>query len=110
MEVAGGAVEVGARTEAEDAAVFRDEPVALSVGCGGHADDGLVEVDVAGRAVERCVEREHAAVSGDEPVATGRGIGAMPTIGWLRWVLPVEPKYGAPKVKMPPSVATSRYP
>ena len=36
-------------------------------------------------------------------------IVAMPTIGWLRWMAPIEPKNGAsPKVKMPPSAATSQ--
>src|SRR5487761_1753877 len=35
----------------------------------------------------------------------------MPTIGWLRRMAPVEPKYPRwPKVKIPPSEATSQYP
>src|SRR5437899_2738569 len=35
----------------------------------------------------------------------------MPTMGWLRCVPPAEPKKPAlPKVKMPPSAATNRYP
>ena len=53
-----------------------DEPVALAVGGGGHADDGLVEVHGAGRAVEGGVaEGEDAAVTGDEPVALAVGRG-----------------------------------
>ena len=48
---AGGAVEAGV-AEGEDAAVGGHQPVALAVGRGGHAHDGLVEVDAAGRAVE----------------------------------------------------------
>src|SRR6267143_2092300 len=36
---------------------------------------------------------------------------AMPTMGWLRWIEPVEPKNLAlPKLKIPPSEATSQYP
>ena len=87
-----------------------DEPVATAVGRGGHADDGLVQVRAAHRAVERRVaEGEDAAVGGDEPVAGAVGGGAMPTIGLLRWWPPVEPKKPAsPKVKMPPSEATSQ--
>ena len=35
----------------------------------------------------------------------------MPTTGSFRTVPPVDPKNGAsPKVKMPPSAATSQYP
>jgi hypothetical protein len=33
---------------------------------------------------------------------------AMPTIGLLRGVPPIEPSKGAPKLKMPPSEATSQ--
>ena len=32
----------------------------------------------------------------------------MPTMGWLRRMLPVLPRNGAPKLKMPPSEATSQ--
>jgi hypothetical protein len=33
----------------------------------------------------------------------------MPTMGWLRRMLPVEPwKRASPKEKMPPSLATSQ--
>ena len=32
----------------------------------------------------------------------------MPTMGLFRWMLPVLPKNGALKLKMPPSVATSQ--
>ena len=64
---AGGSVEVGV-AEGEDAAVGGDEPVAVAGGCGGDADDGLVEVRGAGGAVE----------------------------------------VASPKVKMPPSAATSQ--
>ncbi len=36
---------------------------------------------------------------------------AIPTMGWLRRIAPVEPKNRAsPKAKMPPSEATSQYP
>ncbi len=35
----------------------------------------------------------------------------MPTMGRLRTMAPVEPKnWASPKVKMPPSEATSQYP
>ena len=35
----------------------------------------------------------------------------MPTIGLLRWMPPADPKNPAdPKLKMPPSDATSQYP
>ncbi len=35
----------------------------------------------------------------------------IPTIGLLRWIAPVDPKNRAsPKLKMPPSDATSQYP
>ena len=33
---------------------------------------------------------------------------SMPTIGWFRWVPPIEPRNGALKEKMPPSEATSQ--
>ena len=32
----------------------------------------------------------------------------MPTMGWLRRMLPVLPRKGAAKLKMPPSEATSQ--
>ena len=35
------------------------------------------------------------------------GVEAMPTMGWLRWMAPVEPKkLASPKLKIPPSDAT----
>src|SRR5579883_2875351 len=34
----------------------------------------------------------------------------MPTMGLLRWIEPAEPSKGAPKLKIPPSEATSQYP
>src|SRR5207302_1019450 len=53
-----------------------DQPVAVAGGGGGHADDGLVEPDVAGGAVEGGVaEGEDAAVGGDQPVAVAGGGG-----------------------------------
>src|SRR4029077_663770 len=62
--------------EGEDAAVGGDQPVAAAVGGGGHADDGLVEVEAAGGAVEPGVaEGEDAAVGGDEPVVAPGGGG-----------------------------------
>ena len=38
------------------------------------------------------------------------GVAAMPTIGWLSFIDPVEPKKDAPgpKAKMPPSEADSQ--
>src|SRR5579872_173723 len=37
------------------------------------------------------------------------GVAAIPTIGWLRWIAPVEPKnLASPKAKIPPSLATSQ--
>ncbi len=58
-------------------AVGGHQPVAAAVRRGGHAHDGPVEVDVAGRAVEGGVaEGEDAAVGGDLPVAAAvRGGG-----------------------------------
>src|SRR5205823_10845866 len=39
------------------------------------------------------------------------GVAAIPTMGWFRRRLPVEPKKRAsPKEKMPPSAATNQYP
>ena len=78
--------------EGEDAAVVGDQPVAAAVGGGGHADDGLVEGDAAGGAVEAGVaEGEDAAVVGHQPVALAVGVAAMPTIGWLSASPPAEP-------------------
>ena len=38
-----------------------------------------------------------------------RQVAAIPTMGWLRWVPPVEPqKQALPKSKIPPSDATSQ--
>ena len=66
---AGGSVEGGV-AEGEDPSVACDEPVALAVGGGGDADDGLVEVGAASGSVEGGVaEGEDPSVSGDEPVA-----------------------------------------
>ena len=108
---AGGAVEDGV-AEGEDAAVGRDEPVAVAGRGRCHADDRLVEVDGAGGAVEGGVaEGEDAAVGRDEPVAVAGRIAAMPTMGWLRAMAPVEPwNPASPKEKMPPSDATNWYP
>ena len=71
-----------------------DQPVALARWVGGHADDRPVEVDAAGGAEEarrrrrrRC--RRRAATS---QYPRPLGVGAMPTIGWLRLIAPVEPK------------------
>ena len=96
--------------EAEHAAVGRGHPVALALFRCGHVDDRLIELDVAGRSVElRVAEREDAAVGGDQPVALVRAGGAMPTIGWLRRIAPVEPwNRASPKEKMPPSEATNQ--
>ena len=38
--------------------------------------------------------------------ARRRQLAAIPTIGWLRWDPPIEPRNGAPKSKIPPSEAT----
>ena len=66
---AGRAVEVRV-AEAEDAAVARDEPVAVTGRCRRHADDRAVERDVPGRAEVRRISRgEHAAVGRDTPGA-----------------------------------------
>ena len=56
----------------EDAAVGGDEPVALAVGRGRHADDGLVQVRAAHGAVERGVAvGEHSPIERAQPVALG---------------------------------------
>ena len=56
--------------EGEHAAVGAGQPVALSVGGRGNADDRGVERRIAERAEERrASESEHAAVGADEPVA-----------------------------------------
>src|SRR3546814_4917460 len=53
--------------EGEDPAVRGDEPVPASGGCGGHADDGLVELHGAGGVVEAGVaEREDPPVRSEE--------------------------------------------
>ena len=63
----------GGVAEREDAAVGRDEPVALAARRRGHADDRLPQPDCAGRAVEAGVaEREDAAVARNEPIALAR--------------------------------------
>jgi hypothetical protein len=39
------------------------------------------------------------------------GVAAIPTIGWFSFTAPVDPRNGAsPKLKIPPSEATSQYP
>ena len=64
---------------AEDAAVGRDQPVPVSVGGRGHADDGPVEPERTGRAEEPSVaETEDAAVGADQPVAAAVGRGDDP--------------------------------
>ena len=77
-----GQVERGGRSEepgvaeAEDAAVARRHPVAAAVGCGRHADDGLVQADAAGRTEEAGVAVvEDAPVAGYQPVALAVGGG-----------------------------------
>ena len=70
-----GAVEHGV-TEGEDAAVRCHLPVALAVGGGRHADDGLIEAPAARPAVEVGVtEGEGQAVGGHLPVAAAVGGG-----------------------------------
>ena len=57
----------------------------------------------------RVAEREDAAVGGDEPVAPPRCGCAHADDGLVQLELPVEPwKLASPKVKMPPSAATSQ--
>ena len=74
MDPAGGAVEHGI-AEAEDPAVGSDEPVALAGDRRRHADDRLVEPQVAGRPVEAGgAEGEHASVPAQEPVPLARRV------------------------------------
>ena len=96
--------------EAEDPAVGRHQPIALAVGGRGHSDYRFVEPHCPGGAVEfRVTEAEDAAVGGDEPVALPSGVEAIPTIGLLSLIAPVEPWNSAsPKLKIPPSEATSQ--
>ena len=86
----GRAVEHGVAV-VEDPAVGRHQPVAAAVGRGRHPDDGLL-VQAARRAVEHGVAVvEDPAVGGHQPVAAAVGVAAIPTMGSLRWRLPVEP-------------------
>ena len=96
--------------EGEDAAVGGDKPVTAAGRVMRHPDHGCVEMQVARGSVEvRVAEGEDAAVGGDEPVAAARGDAAMPTTGAFSRVPPMEPwKCASPKVKMPPSDATSQ--
>ena len=72
MDGAGGAVELRV-AEGEDATVGSHHPVALSIGGGRHADDGLVQMDGPGRAVEIGVAvGEHTAVGRHHPVPAAR--------------------------------------
>ena len=70
----GGGAGEGGVTEVEDAAVGRHHPVALAVGRGRHAHDGLDQVDGSGRTVEGGVaEAEDPAVGRHQPVALAVG-------------------------------------
>ncbi len=70
-----GAVERG-RAEAEDAPVLGHEPVAVAVGCGSHAHDGLVQMQVARGAEEPGVAvGEDPPVGRHQPVASAIGGG-----------------------------------
>ena len=70
-EARNGAVELRIAV-AEDPAVGCIEPVATVVFSRNDANDGPLELDAAGRAVELCgPEAEDAAVRSDEPIAVG---------------------------------------
>ncbi len=61
--------------EGEDAAVRRDEPVAVSCRCRSHADDGCVQRARSRRSEEaRVAEREHAAVGGERTSSPSRSV------------------------------------
>ena len=96
----------------EDPAVGGHQPVALGCIVRGHADDGAVQRDAPGRTGEGSVAVvEDATVGGHEASSPlPLGVTVMPLTGWLRVRLPVEPKNGASKAKIPPSEATSQYP
>ena len=71
---------------AEDAAVGGHEPVATTVRGGGHAHDGLVEVDAAGAAVELGIaEAEDPPVRGNEPVAAAIRGGRHADDRFVQW-------------------------
>jgi len=54
-------------------------------------------------------EGEDAAVGRHQPVAPPSWVADIPTMGALRWMLPVDPwNPASPKEKMPPSEATSQ--
>jgi len=94
----------------EDTAVGRHQPVPATVGGGGHADDGLVQVDGPGGPVElRRAVGEDTAVGGHQPIppVVGRHGHAHDRLvesdgaGAAAELL-------APKEKTPPSEATVR--
>src|SRR5580698_7536907 len=64
--------------ETEDPAIGSDQPVPATIGTCLHPHHGLVEVDIPGRAEERCIEREDPTVGSDQPVAPGRRISFHP--------------------------------
>ena len=96
--------------EGEDAPVGRDDPVAVP--------DSRAAMPTIGRAdrERRRSSRGSASPKLKMPPSERRassrdrrGVGAIPTIGWLRCIAPVEPwKRASPKLKMPPSEATSQ--
>ena len=95
----------------EDAAVGRHEPIAAPVGRRGHADDGLVEPDAAGRTVEVGI-----AVGEDASVdATSQYPRPSVSSPCRRWAVEVDgpgraEELGIAVPKIPPSEATSQYP
>ena len=87
-----------------------DEPIAASVGCGGHAHDRRGASRPPERPVELGVsEREHAAIGADQPVAAAITGGRHAHDGGADLTLPSEPRKGTqPKSKTPPSRAARR--
>jgi hypothetical protein len=76
----------------EQPAVRGAKPVAASGGHCRHGHDGLGQMDRPGRSIELGVAiGDNPAVGGYEQVPLAVRGGAMPTIGLLRWMVPVEP-------------------
>ena len=96
--------------QAQHHAVRGGDRVAAAVGRGQMPDHCIREILVGPRPEEAGVaEREDAAVGRHQPVAQPSGVAAMAVMGSFNTMPPVLPKKRAsPKVKMPPSAATSQ--
>ena len=68
------------------------EPVSLAVGCCRHADNGLIEADGPVKPLNAASPKLNMPPSdATSQYPPPSGVGAMPTMGELRWMAPVEP-------------------